>query len=201
MFVKRTDIVKYSNSNYIVLIVEDETLVIMNPHSLKYKEVPRSECSKVNELELLTQAALIDLHTGVIFKETKQFNVFDFVSDLPWIDNASLMLRRNKMILAVLGDIVKSNLISKANTDEIFRQVQNLKNGETTTLTIHAVLNNCEIVIKMNLEKIDNKVSVTHAKRVFGDNGIFGEIERKVGTKTIPNNLSNTKSNTKRLSA
>ena len=201
MFVKRTDIVKYNNSNYIVLIVEDETLVIMNPHSLKYKEVLRSECSKVNELELLTQAALIDLHTGVIFKETKQFNVFDFVSDLPWIDNASLMLRRNKMILAVLGDIVKSNLISKANTDEIFRQVQNLKNGETTTLTIHAVLNNCEIVIKMNLEKIDNKVSVTHAKRVFGDNGIFGEIERKVGTKTIPNNLSNTKSNTKRLSA
>lgn len=183
MFFKQHDIVSVDKSNYLVLSVEDETLLLFNLIDLSFKEVTKKSCTRVHTSAELCAQAIAMKQAGNFPKAEVKKSVMDYLKKCSWIENASMNHRNNSVLYTILENMDTHGNFDRDVEDIFFNAVNGLKANDRTTIMLSGMYDDVHVSIKVSLVKKDGLVGVNHVKRIFGDDGIFGNIKKSAVTK------------------
>ena len=204
MFVNQYDIVELSGVNHVVLSVENDTLVVLNPTTLSSTEVVKNKCTRVAVMNDIRSKAIYDASLGLLSQERPVPKIMDWLSKCTWFDLASLASQNNIWYYNAIKKMEETNQLAPGVVDNFFSEVARINKHTKQVVLITGTYEDCKVTIKLSLCKIGGIDGVVHVKRIFGDDGVFGNIAKQaITSKTrIPNaHTSKSVSNNKSCSA
>ena len=195
MFFNQYDIVELGGVRYLVISVENETLLVYDVSTSKSLEIPKASCKRVNTITDIRNNVIYQASMGTIDKIETAPKVMDMLSKLNWIENAAMNHRSNAWLYDAISVMEKRDALDNDVAKAVEKAINSIKSGwDKSQVFIKGIYEGNPITIKLNLVKDTktNEVSVNNVKRIFGDDGIFGNIKKSTVTKTPTTSSINT---------
>lgn len=183
MFFNQYDIVEYGGVNYLILAVENETLIVYDMAKLKSVEIAKADCKRVKTMSDIRTNAIYESSMGTIEKFKRVPTVMSFLSKCPWIENASMNHRTNSWFYEAISVMESRNKLKVDTAVNLHKEISKLKPGNKTNFAISGFYIDGDVTIKLSLINVNGVVSVNNVKRIFGDDGIFGNIAKQSVTR------------------
>lgn len=204
MFLNQYDVVEHGGNNYVALSIEDSTVIILNVKTLECIEVLKSSCKRIAVMTDLRSSAVYASSLGKITKEVAKPTIMGVLSKCNWVDNASLNHEVNSWFYSTIEFMELGKTLSPGVLDEFLVTINKLKSGSRATVNIRGHYNGCELSVKLSLTKDGSIVSINNVKRIFGDNGLYGNIAKQTNSRKdrVPNtNVNKPTTNNKKSRA
>lgn len=195
MFFNQYDIVELGGVRYLVISVENETLLVYDVSTSKSLEIPKASCKRVNTIADIRNNVIYQASMGTIDKIETAPKVMDMLSKLNWIENAAMNHRSNAWLYDAISVMEKRDALDNDVAKTVEKAINSIKSGwDKSQVFIKGIYEGNPITIKLNLVKDTktNEVSVNNVKRIFGDDGIFGNIKKSTVTKAPTTSSINT---------
>ena len=194
MFFNQYDIVELGGVRYLVISVENETLLVYDVSTLKSLEIPKASCKRVNTMADIRNKVAYQASMGTIDKIETTPKVMDMLSKLNWIENAAMNHRSNAWLYNAINVMEKHDTLDSDVVNTVEKAINSIKSGwDKSQVFIKGIYEGNPITIKLNLVKDTktNEVSVNNVKRIFGDDGIFGNIKKSTATQASATSRAN----------
>lgn len=182
MFFNQYDIVELGGVRYLVISVENETLLVYDVSTSKSLEIPKASCKRVNTMADIRNKVVYQASMGTIDKIEITPKVMDMLSKLNWIENAAMNHRSNAWLYDAISVMEKRDTLDSDVAKTVEKAINSIKSGwDKSQVFIKGIYEGNPITIKLNLVKDTktNEVNVNNVKRIFGDDGIFGNIAKQ----------------------
>ncbi len=178
MFFNQHDVVEAAGKKYLVVSLENETLIVYDTVTDTVSEIPKAHCKRVSTMADIRTKAIYESSMGTIAKIIAIPKLMDFLSKCPWIENASMNHPNNDWFYNTLNSMETRNNLTTGVVKEFYRGLRNIKPGEKSNLVISGNFNDAKISVKLTLVNKNGVVGVCDVKRIFGDDGVFGNIAK-----------------------
>lgn len=179
MFFNQYDTIAALDQQYLVIAVENQTLIVYNPVTLEVKEIDKSLCKRVKTMAEVRSAAIYAASIGTIERIKSKTKLMDTLKDYKWSDELKLKGRNTAWLYDVIAKMDEANSFDANVVDTFFEKVGALtKSSNRTSVVLSGNYQGAHICIKLTIVYINGQLGVTHAKRIFGDDGVFGNIKR-----------------------
>lgn len=192
MFFNQYDIVQANDVNYLVVSVENETLLVLNTSDMSYREINKDDCKRINTITEIRTRALTMKQAGTFPKTAIKRSVKAYLAKCKWIENASLNHRINSMLLSIIDSMDSKQTFDPNVVEDFFNTVNKLGNNDKANVMISGTYDNVHVSIKVSLVNKGGYIGVNHVKRIFGFNGVFGDVEKSTDTKSKSSPRHNT---------
>lgn len=187
MFVNQYDIVEHSGVNHVVLSVENDTLVVLNPTTLASTEVVKNKCTRIAVMNDIRSKAIYDASLGLLTQERPVPKIMDWLSKCTWFDLASLASQNNIWFYNAIKKMEETDQLAPGVVDNFYSEVARINKHTKQVVLITGMYDGCNVTIKLSLCKIGGIDGVVHVKRIFGDDGVFGNIAKQAITSKTRN--------------
>ena len=198
MFFNQYDIVESAGIRYLVVSVENETLLVYNIDTNTVLEVSKAECKRINTIADIRTKALYEASGGTITQIQTKPKLMDFLSKCAWIENAAMNHQRNAWFYNAIKSMDTRNTLKKGIVEDFYKAIKVMASNTSIPFNISGVFDNADITIKVTLVNKNGTVSVSNVKRIFGDDGVFGNIKKpSIATSSIVSHTSTKRSDSK----
>ena len=178
MFFNQHDVVEATGKKYIVVSVENEVLIVYDIDTNSVSEIPKSQCKRVSTMTDIRTKAIYEGSMGTIAKIIAVPKLMDFLSKNSWIENASMNHSTNGWFYNTISSMEARNNLNSGIVTEFYEALRKLKTGDKGNFIVSGSFNNAPISIKLTLVNKNGVVSICNVKRIFGDDGVFGNIAK-----------------------
>lgn len=183
MFFNQYDTVTALDQKYLVIAVENQTLILYNPSTMEVKEVDKALCTRVKTMTDVRTAAIYAASLGTIERIKSKAKLMDTLKDYKWSEGADLKERGTAWLYEVISKMDDADSFDDGVVQTFFDKVATLtKSSNRTSIVLSGNYQGAHICIKLTIVYINGQLGVTHVKRIFGDDGIFGNIKRSSDT-------------------
>lgn len=179
MFFNPYDVVEAQDQNYLVIGVENKTLILLDVQTMKHIEVDKSLCKRIKTMADIRNKAVFDASTGVIDRIKARDTLMSTLDNCKWSEGASLDRAGNTWLYEAIRHMDLNNSFDDGILDNFYSKVGNLtKSNNRISLVLSGNYCGTHISIKLTVVSINGALGITHVKRIFGDDGIFGNIQK-----------------------
>lgn len=183
MFFNQYDTITALDQQYLVIAVENQTLIVYNPATLEVKEIDKALCTRVKTMADVRNAAIYAASLGTIERIKSKAKLMDTLKNYKWTEGADLKNRGTAWLYEVIAKMDEANSFDENIVDTFFEKVKALtKSSNRTSIVLSGNYQGAHICIKLTVVFINGQLGVTHVKRIFGDDGVFGNIKRSSDT-------------------
>lgn len=191
MFFNQYDVVQSDDINYLVVSVENETLLVLNTSDMTYREINKGDCKRVNTITEIRTRALTMKQAGSFPKTAIKRSIKAYLAKCDWIENASLNHRINSMLFSIIDSMDIKQTFDPNVVEDFFNTVSKLGNNDKANVMISGTYDDVHVSIKVSLVNKGGRIGVNHVKRIFGFNGVFGDVEKSIDTKSKSSSRNN----------